>query len=111
MLDDLTPIGKWVTVLVMLIFVVIGYTLGAHTTQYLWKWYIAPLTGLPLIGFMQAIGLRITINWLTGIEYVQEADDLEIYYKRLINSCITYPLVTLFLGWILISLDIKEVLW
>ena len=101
MLDTLNKQGKTLVFVFVVILVIIGYLLIAHVTQYLWLWYIVPLTALPPLTFFHALGLRITLNWLTGTDFAEEDQELEPYIKKVITACLVQPLIYLFIGWLI----------
>ena len=60
----------------------------------LWAWFIEPL-GVPAIRLWAAIGLSMTIGFLTKQHAHDERKPLEV-----LGGFIVYPLLTLFLGYL-----------
>lgn len=75
--------------------------LGGLAVQYLWQWFIAEMFHMPLLGFAQALGLSLFVNYFTKQSeyYVDKegADNLRVFVG------VAKPLAVLLTGWVIHS--------
>lgn len=71
----------------------------------LWGWFIAPVFGLPLISWMQAIGIGLVVDAAKyKYEEDEDEDSDETFFKKILSQFFT-PLVYLGMGWIVMILN------
>ena len=80
----------------LVLLMIVGYVLDGLALQFLWGWFMVPSLNLPVISFVQAIGISIVIGYLTH-QYIHLRDE---YEWELIVYTIMSPIITLTVGWI-----------
>lgn len=74
---------------------------GGFVLSVLWGWFVSPVFGLPVITFLQGIGLSIVTHFLT-VQYVKQ--EFESPSEAMLNALIfslTYSTMALASGWVL----------
>lgn len=69
---------------------------------YLWKWFVIPFFGLPILPITYAMGLALIVSLLTtnsNLAYIK--DEFKIKKGIQIFASLSTPLITLFFGWII----------
>ena len=80
-------------VLTTVLIVVCGAILNGWTLSILWSWFFVSVLGLPELTIAQAIGVSLTINFLTA-----KANDLHCDTKDALAHMFVQPLVALGIG-------------
>jgi len=81
--------------------VAISFFLSGYAVQQLWQWFVVPIFALPLLGFLQAVGLTMTARYMCSRHTICiEPDD--VAQKRMTYS-ILFPLTALAVGWVIKS--------
>lgn len=76
---------------------IISFFLGGYAIQQLWQWFVLPVFHLPVLMFLQGVGLCMTVRYFTHQQIVTvEPEDATTI--RIVAS-IVLPLVVLFIGW------------
>ena len=80
---------------------VVSFVLNGYAVQNLWQWFVVPIFALPLLGFLQAVGLTMTTRYMCSRRTCCiEPDD--VAEKRMTYS-ILFPLTALAVGWVIKS--------
>jgi len=95
-MKELTRTGK----LLVIALIILGYMFSGHTTQYLWLWFIVPIFTVSPITFIEALGLYVTIGWLT-VGHIDVPEDPDKYMEAVLSISISRPLLSLFIGWLI----------
>lgn len=66
----------------------------------LWVWFIMPIFTINAITIIQALGLSITIRYLTRPIDLHKNNKDDIDWNTRIGVAIAYPLMILLVGWI-----------
>ena len=76
--------------------------LNGFVFSILWKWFMVPTLGLPMIGIVQSIGIATMVGYLTNHNIAKENDDEDKIekYTRLVVISIFRPLLALLIGYI-----------
>jgi hypothetical protein len=84
-----------VAVPLMFLIVCMNAALEGLATMYLWRWYVAPIFGLPALSIVQAFGLSILVGCMShqhrSSDRKAEAKDLWLVFN---------PLAYLAFGWL-----------
>ena len=79
----------------------VSFALNGYAVQHLWQWFVVPVFALPLLGFLQAVGLAMTSKYMCSRHtFCIKPDD--VAEKRRAYS-ILFPLMTLAVGWVIKS--------
>lgn len=65
----------------------------------LWGWFVVPVFNAPHLSIASAIGLSLVVSYLT--HRTGTASGEKVGMGKLIGNSILYPLIALFLGWII----------
>lgn len=78
-----------------------SYILKGYSLSILWGWFVVGTFQLPPLNIPTAIGISLIVSYLTVQPSIKddERDAKEIFIKGTIVS-ITYPILALFIGWI-----------
>ncbi len=84
--------------------IVVSALLNGWVLSILWGWFIVPTFGLPKLSVVTAIGIALTVHYLT-YQYHKEAkseqdDELGILFMRSFLFVIFQPLLALMVGWV-----------
>ena len=82
--------------------IVLSALVNGWTLSILWKWFMVPVFGLPMLSIPQAIGIAMVIGYLTfqnndAQEKERSTTERVIFWVALI---VLRPLITLAFGWI-----------
>lgn len=69
----------------------------------LWGWFIVPLFGVPALSIPLAIGLSLTVAFLTSQRTGNETTEKKSEGEKLLTSlilCAAWPLIALGVGWV-----------
>lgn len=97
-------LGKTITGIIALF---IASFFGGWGLSVLWGWYVVPLFSAPALGVAPAIGLTMTVRWITGYsekendEYESYSYAMKIFY--LVFASVVKALVAVFVGWIVLQ--------
>lgn len=95
----LASIGKFVLYTLLFLSIIIPYTIvRGFVVSILWGWFITPF-GLPAISLPLAIGLSLTIGYITSKTADNHKDDRETDWTKFTANLIG-PLVVLTLGYV-----------
>jgi multisubunit Na+/H+ antiporter MnhB subunit len=64
----------------------------------LWLWFVVPSFGFPALAVVNAAGICIIIKFIKGYNLSDEKD-VEVF--KAISLAFAFPLIVLFIGWIL----------
>lgn len=78
---------------------IISFFLGGYAVQQLWQWFVVPVFHLPVMTFLQGIGLCITVRYFTH-QHIVTVEPEDGSTARIVGS-VLFPLVALFGGWII----------
>ena len=92
----------FVLVIAMFLLLLAGLALNAFVLVQLWGWFIVPTFGLVALSFLQALGLVITVSFLTN-QVATNYKGLEIDGATSLRSIFLQPLLVLFVAWIVQS--------
>jgi len=90
-----------ITLLLLLISPIIILANG-FVFQHLWNWFIVPFVGLPSFTLLAAIGVSMTISFVTH-QFISSNNGKEAseVFSEAIAYIITKPLMALLVGWII----------
>jgi hypothetical protein len=80
-----------------------GTILRGFVLSKLWEWFIVPITNLPIINLLQAIGLSLFVALIKGAG--KQTETKKTTFNMLYKVITTYIIFTLFMwlfGWLLI---------
>lgn len=66
----------------------------------LWRWFFVPTLGLPEISIPAAIGIAITVNYMTHQYQPAEEEDEIKRLRKLFVTMLLKPAMALFIGWL-----------
>jgi hypothetical protein len=92
----------FVLVIAMFLLLLAGLALNAFVLVQLWGWFVVPTFGLVALSFLQAMGLVITVSFLTK-QVATNYKGLEIDGAKSLRSIFTQPMLVLFVAWIVQS--------
>lgn len=86
--------------------IIVAITLSAILNGYalsiLWGWFIVPLFNLPTLNISYAIGLALTVSYLTK-DFSADSNPSETFNQKLARGCVVAvlkPTLALLGGWI-----------
>lgn len=69
--------------------------------SYLWAWFFVPILNLPLLSLKQAIGISMTVAFLTKKFSTAKDEEDEIkLLKKALKAAFVFPFLTLAIGYI-----------
>ena len=82
---------------------VVGLTLyHAWALVTLWKWFAVPTFGLPVISYVQAIGVSLIVSLFTPKNFVDQTKGMTNVEKfQAIFTALLGPAYVVFMGWII----------
>lgn len=98
-------LGCFGAVVVVLGLYVVAVVVDGFVAMHLWRWFIAPLTGWPVLTVWQAAGLATVVGWLT-FQMPRTTDQRTTAEKwwAIVEMLFTRPLVVLAMGAVLARL-------
>lgn len=82
-------------------FAVVGTVIGKGIAiSYLWRWYAAPIFGLPVLTLWQAFGISLILSAAVSRHAVDEAKSDLAIVSKVVGTVIFRPLFLLAIGWI-----------
>jgi hypothetical protein len=94
------------TTVIVIAALILATFMNGWVLSLLWKWFIVPIFKLPMLTVIQAIGIFMTVNFLTvhlqnEITETKTVSDLASVF---IGKVLVYPLMVAGIGWLISGL-------
>jgi len=84
------------------VLIVVGVLLKGYVLTVLWGWFVVTTFGLPALSLASAIGIALTVSFLTHqvIEQQEKKRDIADSVVHSVGVTVLHPLLALLMGWI-----------
>ena len=94
--------GKVILIILFLvIYIPLCLVLSAWAGATLWEWFVAPLFGLPLLNYAQALGLALVAKYFASHTPPYKEKELMVEKISAILVPLLNPLFVVGLGWVI----------